>query len=212
MREFRQWVMILVGSVLCGLCSLSQARAVGLGPFFEYGRGIGVLEEFGDQDFDTNRYSIGFAVDTAVARDTLFNYRLNLGYSYRDQMFDTGGSDFESHGLTLNNMFGFGVYRTDRVRLWLGPSVRFNTDVLTDLPAGLDIVDLGIGGGLALGANVHTGSLGSVAFTFGYQYLYVASVVDDSEFDYDDTLDGRQHLISFNISYFFRLPGDQFGQ
>lgn len=207
MKELRDFAVTFVALVLWSLCLPTNSWAVGLGPFFEYGRGVGVLEDGGDIDFDTNRYSVGFALDTAVARDTLFNYRLNLGYSYREQMFD-GGGDFESHGLTLNNIFGFGVYRSDRARVWLGPSIRFNTDVLTDLPEDLDIVDLGVGGGLALGANIHTSAAGSVGFTFGYQYLYVASVVDDS--DFDETRDGRQHLISFNLTYFFRLPSDAF--
>ncbi len=209
MREFcLKWTC--VAWVLWGVSLPTNAAAVGLGPFFEYGRGIGVVESGRNLDYDTNRYSVGFALDTAVARDTLFNYRLNLGYSYRDQMFD-GGGDSESHGLTLNNMFGFGVYRSDRARLWLGPSIRFNADFVTDLPSERDVVDLGIGGGLALGANIHTGAMGSVGLTFGYQYLYVASVVSDSYYG-DETLHGRQHLISFNLTYFFRLRNDKFGE
>ncbi len=189
----------------------SAAYGIGLGPFFEYAHGLGETERrdfFGgvvDRDFDANRYSVGFALDTAVARDTLFNYRLNVGYSYRDQDYDGFGGSFDFHGLTLNNMFGFGVYRDSRARVWVGPSVRLNVDVRSD---DSDFVDVGIGGGFALGANVHTGPNGSAAFTFGYQYLYVASFQDDSIFD--DTLDGRQHLLSFNLTYFFRLSGDYY--
>jgi hypothetical protein len=214
MTQCRSQRMLVLSITLFILLASSTAQAVGYGPYFEYGRGIGVQEGFGlDFDFDENRYGVGFALDTAVARDRLFNYRLNVGYQHTQRTFDFFGISPKSkfNGVTLNNMFGFGVYRDSNVRVWLGPSIRFNADILSDAPDGLDVVDLGIGGGLALGVNVHTGDLGSAAFTFGYQYLYVGEIVTGEDDDFDTrTIDGREHLISLNFSFLFRSGGDRY--
>jgi hypothetical protein len=112
-------------------------------------------------------------------------------------------------------MFGFGVYRNSNMRVWLGPSIRLNVDFLTDMPENVAGLDVGIGGGLALGVNWHTGDTGSVGLTFGYQYLYAPTIfANDSRTDEDligdETFGGQQHLISVNLTYLFRSSGDRF--
>ena len=195
------------GYVLCltiftiGLITASPALAVGFGPYFEYGRGIS-NDGFGTADFDDNRYSVGFALDTRVASDGLFNYRLNLGYQRTSRNFG-GPGDVTYNGVTLNQMFGFGVYRSSLMRVWLGPSIRIGADIFNS-----NNVDVTAGGGLALGMNLHTGDVGSAALTFGYQYMYVGAVsssVFGSSID-----DAAEHLISVNLTYFFRSSGDRY--
>jgi hypothetical protein len=203
----------IAGTALASIVLVaSAANAIGLGAYFEYGRGI-AQQESGlgfDLDFKENKYGVGFALDTAVARNRLFNYRLNFGYQRSSREFDIGpGANVDLNGFTLNQMFGFGVLRTRNLRLWLGPSLRLGIDFVDEDIPRANWLDLGIGGGLAAGLNVHTGSIGSAAFTLGYQYLYVG------EFIYGDTVstdvfNGGEHLISFNLSYFFRSGRDHF--
>ncbi len=197
--------------IVIALFSATTAQGVGYGAYFEYARGIGQIDFFPVPvavDRDSNVYGGGFALDTNVAGDKLFNYRLNIGYEYTSS--EIFGGDFNtSNGLNLNNMFGFGVYRGQRARVWLGPSLRLSADFWSDTFPGIDFVDVGVGGGLALGVNLHTGDVGSAALTFGYQYQYVATLVTQ-DLLLDHTHDGGRHLVSFNLTYFFRSGGDRY--
>jgi len=202
--------------------SATTAQGVGYGAYFEYARGIGQIDlptvtvPFNEASFDrdSNLYGVGFALDTNVAGDKLFNYRMNIGYEYTSSEILGAGpntSNGTSNGLNLNNMFGFGVYRGQRARVWLGPSLRLSADFLSGAFPGNDSVDLGVGGGLALGVNLHTGDVGSAALTFGYQYQYVATVpTRDLILIPDETFAGGRHLVSFNLTYFFRSGGDRY--
>ncbi len=62
-------------------------------------------------------------LDTAVAEDLLFNYRLNFDCetSYSDSAFY--GSPYNINRFMCTNTFGFGLIRTRFVRLWLGPQL-----------------------------------------------------------------------------------------
>ena len=124
---------LIYGLVLL-LLTLSGGRAFALGLGFygtvQGGSGSWELENqsgftFYDDDGDTERFGIGFTLDTAVARNKLFNYRLNIGPERFDIDFDnSGGATAELYGLAADNTFGFGVMRTEKVRLWAGPRVR----------------------------------------------------------------------------------------
>ena len=63
-----------------------------------------------------------FVLDTAVARNTVFNYRLNLGY----EKFESKDADLDMESIIVDNTFGFAAFRNKVVRLWLGPQVRFS--------------------------------------------------------------------------------------
>ena len=69
----------------------SSAMAVGAGMYFSYGHGWGNVEDddFDDLwddglpytfDFEENVFGVGFTFDTNVAKNRLFNYRLEIGY------------------------------------------------------------------------------------------------------------------------------------
>jgi hypothetical protein len=205
-----------IGAMIASVFFLvpATAQAAGFGAYFEYGRGIGHLSESGyDFDYDANKYGFGFALDTNVSRNSLFNYRLNVGYQRTTREWEFGFEE-DLNGFSLNNMFGFGVYRDQNIRVWLGPSVRLGVDVVSNpknsFGSGTDsVVDLNVGGGLALGVNVHTGDVGSAAFTFGYQYLYLGEFVSGGDFD-GRSWNGGSSRISFNLTYLFRSKGDRF--
>jgi hypothetical protein len=213
---------VLVATMLLGVLAsstllASSARASSLGLYFDYAFGpvdpdAAVL--FGTR-YDTRRISAGLGVDTAVAKDKLFNYRMNLGYeNVRERFQDVEFARF--HQGSFENVFGFGVYRSKRMRVWLGPTLRIAAGTLDEDsvpgggPIGGTVVNLTAGGGLAAGVNVHTGDVGSAAFTIGYQYAYQGRFVTGDSIALPSYLQGRDQRVNFNFAYFFRGKGDRF--
>jgi hypothetical protein len=211
------WPLLLaIGGI--ALLLAPSARAVGLGAYFEYGYANGHLDfddetfgyDIGDLDYDTNRVGAGFVLDTNVARDRLFNYRLNVGYQRSSRHFD-GLEDEDSNGLSLNNTFGFGFYRTPQLRLWAGPAVRINVDIFDTGGSEFDVIDYSIGGGLQAGVNFHTGDHFTVSLAVGYGYMYVSKFFDPSDKERSShSFAGGEHLVNVGISILFRMPGDHF--
>jgi hypothetical protein len=203
-----------------------QAFALGLGAYFEFLHGEGEVDFLGidDLDFDSDKFGFGFALDTNLAENRLFNYRMTFGYQHTDRDLDdsilTGFfSDIDyndANGFSFNNAFGFGIWRGPRHRLWAGPAIRLGVDVFdadTNLSnTDIDIVDASVGGGPMIGLNLHAGENVTIGLTAGYQYLYVAEIVtvDTGGFDETESFDGHEHLVSANVTVFFRTAGDQY--
>lgn len=190
-----------------GLAFAAPAQAIGFGGYAEYGHAEGESDLFPDSS--TDRWGLGFALDTNLAADRLFNYRLTVGYQNGKRDFDGGGS-VDTDGFTMNHAFGFGVIRSPNFRFWLGPAVRLSVDVLDVPDSGidLDIVDISFGGGPEFGLNWNIGETMTLSTTLGYQLLYVGEIVDSDIAD--EGFDGFEHLVSLNLSFFFRLPSDKF--
>lgn len=135
----------------------ASSQAVGLG--------ISVGLKDGSTNYDNSTTNFGFKatgfnfiLDTAVAKDKVFNYRLGLGYE--KETFDVGTREVGRFALT--NTFGFGVLRTEAVRLWLGPQIFFaygSDDTYHDLDAGAAFV---------LGTNFAVGPVVSLGLELGY--------------------------------------------
>jgi len=78
---------------------------------------------------------VGLTYDINLGKNNLFSYRVGIDYykasgtsSYYD--YDLNGTQsplkkrsIEKSTMTLVNTFGFGIYRTKHLRLWLGPQV-----------------------------------------------------------------------------------------
>lgn len=206
MRTLRLPLFALAVSLLTPAPS---ALATGLGLYFEYGNVFdGQLDHTiaGDVDFDEDHFGGGFAFDTNVANDRLFNYRLDVGYQHVDGDYGPFG-DLDGDGLVLHNAFGFGVFRNDRVRVWLGPAVRLSFDFFDEVPVFDNVFKLGVGLGPEVGINLHTGDLVSLGLTAGYQFRYVLAVPDDSAFSNED---GYEHMAFIKMHLLFRLSGDSF--
>lgn len=218
-RPANRFVTFLGAVLLCAPLASAllpkPAAATGYGVYLDYA--LGPVKPDTDwilpQSYETGRISAGFTVDTAVARDKLFNYRMNLGYEHINEKFnDVTFARF--NGGSFENIFGFGVYRTNLMRVWLGPSLRIAAGVLdeSDFPGGLpgSIVNLTAGGGIAAGVNLHTGHIGSAAFTIGYQYAYQGRFASGGGVVIPDYLQGRDQRVNFNFAYFFRGKGERF--
>ena len=149
---------------------IPNAFALGLGFYGSLGSGKGDWEIDPDSgtdyevDTENKHRSFGFVLDTAVAKDKVFNYRLQVGLDRWEEEFTKTGDKFEMDGFVVEHDFGFGVVRRENFRLWLGPELRieygegiYNDD--TDLEATF----FGIGVGPVIGVNFNFGEI----FTFG---------------------------------------------
>ena len=135
-------------------------------------------------------YGGGLIIDTAVAADTLFNYRFTFGYEQyilKDPDTDTTGKPINR--LSISNTFGFGLVRTEIARFWLGPRLGlhylFKNDsgkVLMYLPGptgfiifpvrrSLDLDVIGLDIMLALGCNFNIGDYTTLFIDVGMGYL-----------------------------------------
>jgi hypothetical protein len=195
-----------------------QAQAVGLGAFFEYGwdyptKGgdlfANVPDIIADPALDLiagNEWGVGFALDTNVAKDRLFNYRLDFGY-HRSEAGILGVLGESSNGVMWNNVFGFGVLRTKLLRLYLGPAVRMNFDWY-DRNQVLDY-QLGVGGQLGLNVNLPAKVTLNASTSYAYKFGWLIDT-RPAGFGPLPTVSHRDHYIGLNFAVFFRSGGDEF--
>lgn len=138
-----------------------------------------------EQDFDLDYKSsvgLGLAFDTNIGKDSLFNYRLGLEYMKQeidsvDGYSCTGDCDFGTR-INMVNTFGFGVLRTQTVRLWVGPRINFAYDWDTgdngDTRLGFEL-----GVAPAVGINVNLGRVVSLAADVDYRFATAFGAYDD---------------------------------
>ncbi len=138
-----------------------------------------------DQDFDFKfepAAGFGIAFDTNIGKDKLFNYR--LGLEFMNQEIDTvnglsctGDCSFGTR-VNLVNTFGFGVLRTKKVRLWVGPRINIAYDFDTG-DYGYARVGYEIGFAPAVGVNVNLGRVVSLAADLDYRFAAAGGAYDD---------------------------------
>ena len=214
----RKFVLIQLLSFLfiCFFC-ISDVMAISLGftPFTSFSSGDldwkmdhdnsgdiwgggAYTEEFDD---DSRHQGIEFVLDTAVARNTVFNYRLNLGY----EKFESKHMDLEMNSITVDNTFGFAVLRTKVVRLWIGPQLHFSYS--QDDNENIDIDLFGFGFAPVIGVNLNFSDLVTPAFTVGYRVTKYEGTRNDSFWyggdEYDINIDEKSFF--FNFSILFRI-------
>jgi len=108
--------------------------------------------------------------DTVVARDRLFNYRLTMDCEnfliQKDYIF--GSLYYNTNRLTVSNTFGFGFYRTNRIRLWAGPQFSLSYEFKSKNNLIYDPVIYNKIGPV-VGVNIHTGSEMTFAIEMGFR-------------------------------------------
>lgn len=154
--------------VLLLACGMGQTYASGLG--FSFGIGKEKWEQDRENLGDRNINNVGFVVDNAVARNSVFNYRFT--FSQEENNADGGNLDMEGYSMTHD--FGFGIYRNKHVRLWLGPEIRatYYKDLYltnTNTPISGDI--FGFSAGPVFGVNVNLPEVVSFTFTAAYHVI-----------------------------------------
>jgi hypothetical protein len=189
----------------------SDARAAGFGIYGSLGGdGSATWEDdyYGTSDkAKTAHQGAGFVLDTAVAKDSFFNYQLNLGYDEFTNEIEGFGSEVKLSGLMISNSFGFGLVRTEGFRLWMGPEIRLAWP--NGSQSGVDYDFFGAGVGPVVGMNFNLP--GTVSFTVkaGYQFMSYNGTVDSAtSYSYDVEI--KEKLIYVNVGILFRSFGDTF--
>lgn len=151
----------------------SEAWAIGLGLYGSAGSGSADVKIncSGCDTFknDAKHIGFGFILDTTVAQDALYTYRLNI--SYEQLMFQNkldSTDEVELDSLVIDNDFGFGVVRKKKVRLWLGPELRVSYSSGKVKDTNIDIDLGGFGVGPVIGVNINLGNVVTLGIKSGY--------------------------------------------
>ena len=146
------------------LFASSSAMAIGVGVYGDFQRGTTSSRTYFNVSSDDIGVSGGLVLDTNVAKNNLFNYRMHLDYTnlqrknyLHEKQFYVGK---ENHNiLNMQNSFGFGIVRLQNFRFWLGPHVHISYD--------FDDKHLGTNLGLALGFNYNMAKLITLSLDCG---------------------------------------------
>lgn len=154
------------------------------------------------QDWDSSSYSyntalVGLTLDSNVAADRVFNYRLDMYYGSGDHDFESSSDMF---GMT--HTFGFGVVRTRPVRVWFGPQIGMYYESGGGDWNSWDMYGVNIGP--VVGVNFNMGPVVSLALT-GYARFGAYSFDDDFGSEND-----TERIMGMNLALYFRTRGDRY--
>ncbi len=209
-------VIQLVSLLLAVIFFTSSAMAIGLGfylnPGIFGGEADWTREDPISSDFkkDTEHTGYGFVLDTAVAKNKLFNYRLNLGMEEFTSKGGANPAEYELDSFVIDNTFGFAVFKNKLVRLWVGPQIRlsFTSGKIKNLND-FDISLFGFGIGPVFGANFNLGKVFTPAVTIGYRYTGYAGTGEDKISNYECDYTISETALFVNIALLFRI-GDMY--
>ncbi|MFZ5572258.1 MAG: hypothetical protein ACOZF0_17810 [Thermodesulfobacteriota bacterium] len=172
-------------------------------------------DEYRFETDDDNR-SIGFVLDTALARNVPFNYRLNLGYGEWKWKNESGGK-LELDTYTMDHTFGFRLYQDRLIRLWIGPQLRLSVSE-GDFIDSSGVKDrdyeysyVGIGVAPVIGVNFNPGDHITASLTIGYRFMRYYGDDDykggpDADYDYyESKYENDEKQVFMNLAFFFRL-------
>ena len=162
--------------------------ASGIGLYLPYSFGdtmdVTVSPENGTEFDQTTEYQsttgLGLVYDSSLGKDKLFNYR--LGVEWMDRTIDTvseplgtrscSGDACDMFRLQVIQTFGFGLLRTEMVRLWIGPRINIGYNYSSDEETGFTRTngnfELGIAP--ALGINLNFGRYFAIAADLDYRF------------------------------------------
>lgn len=184
-----------------------------------------------DRNFEAAMGGFGFIYDTNLSRDTALNYRYKIGYRIGSRRWDYDGlitlprrNDREDpnvepltflakptyvQGVSFDTTLGYGFIRTPSYRVWAGPNLRLNVDWF-DVATDVDVVSVGVGGGLEIGINYHLNDRVSLSTSLAYDYLFLSEYFET--IGNDVRVDGGQHFLALTISIMFRSESDFWGE
>ena len=214
----KKWIMAALVMLFYSLLT-SNAMAIGLGFKITGGSGesdwnydslfqdtTGTYSSEGDFSSDDSYSGFGFVFDTNLAKDKLFNYRLEIGFE--DKEYKTkGGGKIELDGIHIINDFGFGIIRSENLRLWIGPELKLTqlSDEDNSWDSNMDIMEFSYGP--VIGLNFNPGNLLTVAMKTGYLFSQFTGdsyyYTTDSSLDNDYDGDGSSYF--FTLALIFRI-------
>lgn len=204
--------------ILLFMACAQSAMAFGIGVYGAWGMGKGtqsweVANSSKKYDTSNMKWAGGIVFDSAVAKDTIFNDRLNLGFGVNTRTIDftTSRRDIKMYDFSLFNTFGFGLARISIMRFWIGPQIG-----ITYSYGDLDFIgkkkyyEVGFLGGMVVGFNFNIGSFFTISLDGGIRYGCVLNYYDIPG-NYLITLDpfATAYEGFINVSVLFRF-NDQF--
>ncbi len=215
--------LVLILAVFAFIGFSVPVMAIGVGGSFSAGVAkVYWINSSSNGEGSGSAYGGSFIFDTAVAQNTLFNYRANLAIqAVQGDTNDNENSDIknETEGMrySLWNSFGFGVVRTKSVRFWLGPTLGIHyvdADTTTSRPDFMPFLygasyillpteskvkksDNGFGAslGFVLGLNINMGSVFTLGLDGGVRAFVTSNEVVANA--------GPEGFV--NISFIFRI-------
>lgn len=182
----------------------SNSFAIGLGFTSASGNEKWSTNNTNTSDSDHDVSATGIMFDTNVAKNRLFNYRL----TYQNEENKSSNGSFKYEGYAIANDFGFGVFKNEWVRLWIGP--RFTTTVydtvsVNNVQRGTDVV--GIAYGPVIGINVNFPQVVSLSITTGRMIGggYIGNIDNFGTSIFGDDVDVDVKSSFLNISVVFRI-------
>lgn len=138
---------------------------------------------------------LGFLFDTNIGKDRDFSYRLNLEYSLADIESSSRPytGSFSKHKYSIINTFGFSIYHSPYIRLWVGPRVLIQYEHISNASEISRQNSYGFGFGAVTGLNVHLGPKVSLGADIDYHglYLFGGESYHIADQDYYSVIAGR---------------------
>lgn len=183
----------------------TNANAIGIGLYT-------TLTNSGDADWentstnftgnsDLDQKEFGFVLDTAIATNRLFNYRLQLA------IVDVSYDNTDMDGFVLSNTFGFGIIRNADLRFWVGPQVGFKYLTSKD-DNDIDLITFDLGA--ATGLNYHISSNISLTADLGYRLGYGGAISSTSSSTDEFDIDINENQFFVNVGLLFRFGRDKY--
>jgi len=214
-------------SILCFLLALlctamvHDANAAGLGIYGSVGGGRADWSPDYEKTYgaNTGRLDFGMALDTAPARDNLFNYNLTVGYGIFRNRSSGGWGNADFEGMIISNSFGFGTLVTPKIRIWVGPEITVVwADGSPDDYSNYKINLFGVGKGLVLGVNFNNHEKYTTVVKMGFQVFdyvgegngYFSHATNRGTntyrtYDYDV----NEKMVTLTLEFLFRTSGDR---
>jgi len=208
-------IYVVIVALACSLWA-SDIFAIGIGVAGAVGSEKWV-REYNGHNGKREVSSFGFVMDTSIAKDKLFGYRITVS---RERNKTTNDIGVDLVGTAITNDFTFAIYRSSDIKLWLGPQVKvgiydtelnYNTNIRTYGSATTFAF------GPVIGINYHLEK--TVTFSASFAYHISGFVTGDHNEDFFTTTanndDGRIDAdysgnTYLNLSVLFRFGNDNY--
>ncbi|MBN2041124.1 MAG: hypothetical protein JW864_13860 [Spirochaetes bacterium] len=199
----------------------ANAYAFGIGAYFTASTGSYEWEYNIDEQEDpiidsgVRKPGFGFMLDTNLARDQIYNYRLQVGYSKITIDNDHNAYDLNGKEYHIYNTFGFGIIREKFGRLWFGPQIGAGyIDGEYDMPSSLEYEGnyfwtLYFSTGFVAGFNYNLGDFFTLAVDGGIRVLAGFGTADMASSTIGVQVTGTEGFI--NVCALLRL-NDNYGR
>jgi hypothetical protein len=176
----KRFYFVLALLFLAGI-TVQYAQAAGIGIYGTGGVSAMNWQYDGNSTGKSTDYfgGCGLVIDSNVAKDSLFSYRFTGGYEqYRMSDPDTGSKSPGLHRVSMSHTLGFGLYRSNDLRLWVGPQIgmhylmgEYSTTKFFFIPKTVRVDYLGLDILLGAGFNFNVGEAATVFFDLGLGYM-----------------------------------------